>query len=66
MKIGILGAGKVGRTLGRKFEDVGYDVLYGTRSEREGTMSLQEVASNAQILLMTTPFAAASAARSSA
>ena len=46
MKIGILGAGKVGRTLGRKFEDVGYEVLYGTRSEREGTMSLQEVASN--------------------
>ncbi|EPE61445.1 NADPH-dependent F420 reductase [Exiguobacterium sp. SH5S13] len=59
MKIGILGAGKVGRTLGRKFEDVGYDVLYGTRTEREGTMSLQEVASNSDVLLLTTPFAAA-------
>ena len=45
MKLGILGAGKVGRTLGEQFERAGYELLYGTRTEREETLTLQEVAS---------------------
>ncbi|MDX5980828.1 NAD(P)-binding domain-containing protein [Exiguobacterium profundum] len=59
MKLGILGAGKVGRTLGEQFERAGYEVLYGTRTEREGTLTLQEVASTSDVLLLCTPFAAA-------
>lgn len=59
MKLGILGAGKVGRTLGEQFERAGYEVLYGTRTEREGTLTLQEVASMSDVLLLCTPFAAA-------
>ena len=50
MKLGILGAGKVGRTLGEQFERAGYEVLYGTRTEREGTLTLQEVASTSDVL----------------
>lgn len=56
MKLGILGAGKVGRTLGEQFERAGYEVLYGTRTERE---TLQEVASTSDVLFLCTPFAAA-------
>lgn len=59
MKIGILGAGKVGRTLGHQFEKVGYEVYYGTRTEQEGTLTLQEVALKSELLLLCTPFAAA-------
>ncbi|MDE0564311.1 NAD(P)-dependent oxidoreductase [Exiguobacterium sp. B2(2022)] len=53
MKLGILGAGKVGRTLGEQFEQAGYKVLYGTRTEREGTLTLQEVASASDVLAST-------------
>lgn len=59
MKIGILGAGKVGRTLGHQFEHAGYEVYYGTRTEGEGTLTLQEVATQSDLLFLCTPFAAA-------
>ena len=59
MRLGILGAGNVGRALGKRFEAAGADVLYGTRVEREGTLTLQDVASRSEVVFVCTPYAAA-------
>lgn len=70
MKIGILGAGNVGATLGKKFAEKGHEVFYGVRNPAEhngedldgkiGTN--REAAENAEIILLAVPFAAVESA----
>lgn len=67
MQIAILGAGKVGTTLGRRFMDVGHEVRYGVRAPedpkhdayRSQVGSLDAVAAGADMVVLTTSWAGA-------
>ncbi|KAB2335131.1 NADPH-dependent F420 reductase [Bacillus mesophilum] len=60
-KIGILGTGNAGTTLGAKWKDVGYDVVLGSRNPQKHNdkelpvKSLKEAAEFGDILVNTTP-----------
>ena len=70
MRIGILGAGNVGTTLGRGWETRGHEVVYGLRNVGEERLarlraaagegaraaSVEEAAAFAQVLLLATPW----------
>jgi predicted dinucleotide-binding enzyme len=56
MKIGILGAGNVGATLGRKWAAAGHDVRMGVRSPSGGEVTLPEAFSHGEALLLSTPW----------
>lgn len=65
MRLGIIGAGHVGGTLGRLFEAQGHDVRFGVRdpaSESGGglphsrTVSIAEVAAFGDVILLATPW----------
>lgn len=59
MKIGILGAGNVGGTLGRIWRDRGHEVWLGVRSPKaEGEVTLQQAFTAGEILLLSTPWPA--------
>lgn len=67
MHIAILGAGRVGTTLGRRFADAGHDVVYGVRvpedpkhADASGpVLSLVDAAARAEVLVLTTAWAGA-------
>ena len=60
MKIGVIGAGQIGRTLGEKWKTAGHDVVYGTRNPGgPGTGSVAEAATSAEVVVMAVPGAAA-------
>ncbi len=67
MSIAILGAGRIGTTLGRRFAEAGRDVLYGVRAPDDskhasvpGTvMSIADAAARADIVVLTTSWAGA-------
>lgn len=70
MHIAILGAGRVGGTLGRRLADAGHTVTYGLRSEldalpeelhhsRASGASVATAAQQAEVVILTTPWAAA-------
>lgn len=69
MKLAIFGTGNVGRTLGRRFAEVGHSIRYGTRSLEDravleghpGEASLHspvEAVKGADVLFLAVPFAA--------
>lgn len=57
MKIGILGAGNVGATLGRKWAASGHDVKMGVRAPESGEVTLREAFAHGEVLLLATPWA---------
>ena len=69
MKIGVIGAGRVGSTLGQRWSEAGHDVAYGVRDVTdEKYASLQahaslkspaEVAESSEVVLLATPYSAA-------
>ena len=80
MKIGIIGAGRVGATLGRKWAATGHEVKFGVRrppdaktrrlleevGEKASTGTVAEAAAFADVVVLATPWAAAEAAIASA
>ena len=54
MRVGILGAGPVGRALAAKLRELGHDVSIGTRSPRDGVVSYADAASGAELLINAT------------
>lgn len=77
MKIGILGAGNVGTTLGRGLAGAGHEIIYASRqpqSEKAQTLREQgaqvalaaEVVQGADVLILATPWSAAQAVIESA
>jgi hypothetical protein len=73
MKVGIIGAGSVGGTLGRGLRAAGHEVTYGVREPGDGkydslaedgaaVVALGEVAAGADAVILATPWAAAQAA----
>ena len=73
MNIGIIGSGRVGGTLGRRFVQQGHDVVFGVRDPRSAkvqalindlggqgrAVSVAQVSATSQIVFLTTPWAAA-------
>ena len=66
MHIAILGAGRVGTTLGRRFAQAGHAVTYGARTPTDpkyagiGTVAtIREAAAAAEVIILTTPWAGA-------
>lgn len=67
MKIAIIGAGNVGRTLGKRFAEKGHEVVYGVRNPAEDSglshsKTNAEAAREAEIVLLAVPYGAAPAA----
>jgi predicted dinucleotide-binding enzyme len=58
MRVGILGAGPVGRTLATKLNDLDHDVSIGTRTPRDGAVSYSEAARGAELVINATGGAA--------
>jgi 8-hydroxy-5-deazaflavin:NADPH oxidoreductase len=65
MKIGILGAGSVGSTLGRRWAEAGHGVAYGSRNPGSeemkalGAVSLAAAAAASNVVVLATPWAGA-------
>jgi predicted dinucleotide-binding enzyme len=66
MHIAIIGAGKVGTTLGRRFREVGYTVTYGVRSPADPkhadagpVAAIREAVAAADLVCLTVPWMAA-------
>ena len=57
MKIAVIGGGRIGGTLGEKWEAAGHDVVYGLRnpSSRPGAKSIAAALNAAEILLLAIP-----------
>jgi predicted dinucleotide-binding enzyme len=77
MRIGIIGAGSVGGTLGRRWAGLGHQVTFGIRHAAEGASAVKgagplpagssvalplDAATNADVVVLATPWAAAPAA----
>ena len=65
MNIAIIGAGSVGRALGKKFETAGHGVVYGLRNPADAKYadlgccaSVGDAASRADIIILAVPWAA--------
>ena len=73
MNIGIIGSGRVGGTLGRRFAEQGHELVFGVRSQqsakvqaliselggRARAVPVAEVATTTDIVFLTTPWGAA-------
>ncbi len=60
MKIAVVGAGNIGRTLGEKWQAAGHEVVYGVRSPGgPDTASVADAAAEADVVLLAVPGAAA-------
>jgi predicted dinucleotide-binding enzyme len=60
MRIAVIGAGNIGRTLGGKWEAAGHDVVYGVRSPgAPGTEPVTEAVAFAEVVVLAIPGAAA-------
>ncbi len=60
MKIGVIGAGHIGSTLGEKWKTAGHDVIYGTRNPHgSGTASAAKAAAAAEVVVIAVPGPAA-------
>lgn len=54
MRVAVLGAGVVGRSLAVKLREVGHEVLVGTRNPRDGAVSYAEAAEAAEVVVNAT------------
>lgn len=60
MRIAVIGAGNIGRTLGTKWAAAGHDVVYGVRRPGEpGTAAVADAVAGAEVVLLAVPGAAA-------
>jgi len=60
MRIAVIGAGNIGRTLGGKWAAAGHDVVYGVRRPGEpGTAAVADAAAGAEVVVLAVPGAAA-------
>jgi hypothetical protein len=60
MKIAVIGAGTIGRTLGGAWATAGHDVVYGVRSPgAPGTTSIPDAVAGAEVVVLAVPGAAA-------
>ena len=60
MRIAVIGAGKIGRTLGSKWSTAGHHVVYGVREPGEpGTATVADAVASAEIVVLSVPGAAA-------
>ncbi len=60
MRIAVIGAGKVGGTVGSRWEAAGYEVVYGLRqpAKKNGAMSIGDALISADVVLLAIPGAA--------
>ncbi|MBL8069352.1 MAG: NAD(P)-binding domain-containing protein [Armatimonadetes bacterium] len=62
MKIGVIGRGNVGNTLGGRFAEAGYQVMYGVKSPVQGDeQSVEVVAQWADMIVLSVPATAITA-----
>jgi 8-hydroxy-5-deazaflavin:NADPH oxidoreductase len=60
MKIAVIGAGNIGRTLGSAWATAGHDVVYGLRSPgAPGTASIPDAVADAEVVVLAIPGMAA-------
>src|SRR5262249_13817354 len=60
MRIAVIGAGNIGRTLGGKWTAAGHDVVYGVREPGEsGTATVADAVASAEVVVLAVPGAAA-------
>jgi predicted dinucleotide-binding enzyme len=60
MRIAIVGAGNIGRTLGDKWTAAGHQVVYGVRRPAEpGTATVADAVADAEVVVLAVPGAAA-------
>ena len=60
MRIALIGAGNIGRTLGGKWTAAGHDVVYGVRRPSEaGTATVADAVAGAEVVVLAVPGAAA-------
>jgi predicted dinucleotide-binding enzyme len=60
MKIAVIGAGNIGRTLGGKWADAGHEVIYGVRSPgAPGTAAVSDAVTGADVVVLAVPGSAA-------
>jgi 8-hydroxy-5-deazaflavin:NADPH oxidoreductase len=60
MRIAVIGAGNIGRTLGERWKAAGHDVVYGVRSPGDaGTAPVAEAVEGAEVVLLAVPGRAA-------
>lgn len=62
MKIGIIGAGRIGGALGEAWTKAGHDVVYGVRSGSEDPgrrVTIAEAASHGEVVVLAVPWSAA-------
>jgi len=57
MKIAVIGAGKIGGTIGGKWNAVGHDVVYGLRdpSKKQGAKAIDQALKGAEVVLLAVP-----------
>lgn len=57
MKVAVIGGGRIGGTIGGRWEDAGHDVVYGLRdqSKKEGAKSIAEALNEADTVLLAIP-----------
>lgn len=63
MKIAVIGAGKIGGTIGGRWQAAGHDVVYGVRdpAKKEGSAAIGEACRAADVVLLAVPGDAVSA-----
>lgn len=75
MRIAVIGAGSVGGTLGRRWAQAGYDVVFGVREDGDvkgglpdgaRALPVQQAARGAEVVVLAVPFAAVPDALASA
>ena len=60
MRIAVIGAGSIGRTLGGKRSDAAHDVVYGVRRPGDpDTASVEDAVADAEVVVLAVPGAAA-------
>ena len=60
IRIAVVGAGNIGRTLGEKWSAAGHEVVYGVRRPGEpGTATVEEAVADAEVVVLAVPGAAA-------
>jgi predicted dinucleotide-binding enzyme len=57
MKIAVIGAGRIGGTIGGKWESAGHEVTYGLRepSKKPGARAIDQALEGAQVVLLAVP-----------
>ena len=59
LKIGMIGAGNVGGTLGKRWAALGHTVTYGVRNPDASAKTVREAAEASDIIVLATPWGAA-------